>query len=48
MENNSEIKIPIGAELYDVFKVENEIYLESYKIKTKVTNGFRTENTDYC
>jgi len=48
METNLETTISKNAELYDVFKVENEIYLESYKIKTKVTNGFRTENTDYC
>lgn len=48
IESKLEVKLPNDIELYDKFKVDNEIYLESYKIKTKITNGFRTENTDYC
>lgn len=48
IEDKLEVKLPEGIELYDKFKVDNEIYLENYKIKTKITNGFRTENSEYC
>lgn len=48
LEETLEVDLPKNIELYDKFNVMQEIYFEDYKIKTKITNGFRAENPDYC